>query len=223
VDVLYHLAQSFLGQAKNDASRREPMARAYRQAVEQIAAVEPASFRLAQLRAGAAELEGDKAEAIRQLEDLLKNDPKASGIHYALGCLYMETRQYEKALAQFQAEIKLNAPYPRTCLQLGHVYVALEKPREALPVLRRALQIDPSSSGLVWVDVAHAYRSLNEPEKSIAAFENAIKMGQKSASIYYQLGVMQNKAGHREQAREALALSQKLRSEEDQTTGPNAK
>jgi hypothetical protein len=34
---------------------------------------------------------------------------------------------------------------------------------------------------------------------------------------------MQNKAGHREQAREALALSQKLRSEEDQTTGPNAK
>jgi tetratricopeptide (TPR) repeat protein len=223
VDVLYHLAQSFLGQARKDASKRSSMARAYQDAVEQIAAVEPASFRLAQLRAGAAELEGNKAEAIRQVEELLKNDPKASGIHYALGCLYTEARQYDKALSQFQAEMELNAPYPRTYLQLGHVYVALEKPREALPILHHALDVDPGSRGMVWVDIAHAYRMLNEPEKSIAAFEKAIELGQRGASIYYQLGFMLRKAGHPEQAREALAMSQKLRSEEDQHAGSNAK
>jgi tetratricopeptide (TPR) repeat protein len=221
VDVLYHLAQSFLGQARKDASRRNAMALAYQDAVEQIAVVEPASFRLAQLRAGAAELEGDKAEAIRQLEDVLKDDPKTSGIHYALGCLYTEARQYDKALPQFQAEMELNAPYPRTYLQLGHVYVALEKPREALPILHRALAMDPGSSGLVWVDIAHAYRMLNEPEKSISAFEKAIELGQGSASIYYQLGFLLKRAGHPEEAQKALATSQKLRGEEDRRNGPN--
>jgi tetratricopeptide (TPR) repeat protein len=216
VDVLYHLAQSFLGEARKNPSRREAMARGYEGALQQIAAIDPNSYRLAQIRAGLSELEGNKAEAIRQLEELLKNDPKTSGIHYALGCLYTEARQYDKALGQFQSEMNLERPYPRTYLQLGHVYVALEKPREALPMFDRALEVDPGSAGLVWVDIAHAYRSLNEPGKSINAYEKAIGLGQRDASIYYQLAAMQKKAGRAEDARRNLEISRKLRSEDDQ-------
>lgn len=219
VDVLYHLAQSFLGQARKDPSKREAMAREYQKTLEQIAAIDPTSYRLAQIRAGVSELEGDKAQAMRQLEELLRNDPRASGIHYSLGCLYLEAREYEKARAQFQAELGLERPYPRTWLQLGHVYVALQMPQEAIPMLHRALDVDPDGRGLVWIDLAHAYRSLNEPEKSIAAFEKAIQLGQRGASIYYQLAFMQKKAGHEEDARRNLAISEKLRNESDQRAG----
>jgi tetratricopeptide (TPR) repeat protein len=221
VDILYHLAQSFLAQAKADPSRREAMAREYERTLEQIAAIDPTSYRLLQIRAGVSELEGNKAEAVRELEGLLKNDPRASGIHYSLGCLYLEAREYQKARAQFQAELGLERPYPRTWLQLGHVYVALQMPREAIPALQRALEVDPASSGLVWLDMAHAYRSLNEPEKSIAAFEKAIQLGQRGASIYYQLASMQKKAGHEEDARRNLAISEKLRNESDQPAASN--
>jgi len=216
VDVLYHLAQSYLGEARKDASRRNAMARGYEEALEHIAAIDPNSYRLAQIRAGLSELEGNKAEAIRQLEELLKNDPKTSGIHYALGCLYTEARQYDKAIGQFQAEMDLERPFPRTYLQLGHVYVALEKPEEALPMFHRALEVDPSSAGLVWVDIARAYRSLNEAGKSIDAYKKAIQLGQRGASIYYQLALMQKKAGRGEDARRNLEISRKLRSEDDQ-------
>jgi len=219
VDVLYHLAQSFLGQARKDPSKRQAMAREYEKAIEQIATIDPTSYRLAQIRAGVSELEGNKAQAMRELEDLLRNDPKASGIHYSLGCLYLEAREYDKARAQFQAELKLERPYPRTWLQLGHVYVALQTPGEAIPMLQHALDVDPASSGLVWVDIAHAYRSLNEAEKSIAAYQKAIQLGQRGASIYYQLAFMQKKAGHMEDARRNLAISEKLRDESDQRTG----
>ena len=217
VDVLYHLAQSYLGEARKDASRRDAMARGYEGTLEQIAAIDPNSYRLAQIRAGLSELEGNKAEAIRQLEDLLKNDPKTSGIHYALGCLYTEGRQYDKALGQFQAEMNLERPFPRTYLQLGHVYVALEKPKDALPMFHRALEVDPSGAGLVWVDIARAYRSLNEPGKSIEAYEKAIQLGQRGASIYYQLALMQKKAGRGEDAGRNLEISRKLRSEDAQS------
>ena len=219
VDVLYHLAQSFLGQARKDPSRREAMARAYEKTLEQIAAIDPTSYRLAQIRAGVSELEGNKAQAMSELENLLRNDPRASGIHYALGCLYLEAREYEKARAQFQAELELERPYPRTWLQLGHVYVALQMPGKAIPMLQHALDVDPASSGLLWVNIAQAYRSLNESGKSIAAYEKAIQLGQRGASIYYQLAFMQRKAGHVEDARRNLAISEKLRDESDQRTG----
>lgn len=219
VDVLYHLAQSYLGEARKDASQRKAMANGYEETLDQIAAIDPNSYRLAQIRAGLSELEGNKAEAIRQLEELLKNDPKTSGIHYALGCLYTEARQYDKALGQFQAEMNLERPFPRTYLQLGHVYIALEKPKEALPMFHRALEVDPASAGLVWVDIAHAYRSLDEPGKSIEAYEKAIQLGQRGASIYYQLALMQKKAGHGDDARRNLEISRKLRSEDDRNEG----
>jgi len=219
VDVLYHLAQSLLGQARKDPSKRQAMAGAYEKTIEQIAAIDPTSYRLAQIRAGVSELEGNKAQAMSELENLLRNDPRASGIHYALGCLYLEAREYEKARAQFQAELKLERPYPRSWLQLGHVYVALQMPGEAIPMLQHALDVDPASSGLVWVDIAHAYRNLNEPEKSIAAYQKAIQLGQRAASIYYQLALMQKKAGRVEDARRNLAMSEKLRHENDQHTG----
>lgn len=214
VDVLYHLAQVYLGQAKKNPSRRDALGRSYQEAIMAIEAIDPNSFRLAQLRAGYYELQGKKAEAIRELESIFQHDPKARGLHYTLGCLYTEARQYEKAREQFEAELQLDGPYPRTYFQLGHVYVALEKPGEALPFLQKALKIEPQSGGLIWVDIGRAYRLMNQPDRSAAAFEKAIELGQATSSVYYQLAAAAKKAGMLERSREALAASQRLRSEE---------
>ena len=214
IDVLYHLTQSYLGQAAENPAQRDALALRYHDAVEEIAAIDPGSYRLAQLRAGFYEAEGKKADAIRELETLLKQNPKSSGLHYTLGCLYVEAREYPKALAQFQAELTLDSPYPRTYLQLGHVYVALEKPAEAIPVLKKALAIEPESSGLVWVDIGRAYRLQDQAGQAVSAFEQAIAHGQGKASVYYQLSIAAKKSGDVNRSREALEMSQKLRREE---------
>lgn len=219
IDVLYHLTQIYLGQAAEDPSQRDLLARRYHDAVEEIAAIDPESYRLAQLRAGFYEVDGKKADAIRELETVLKQNPRSRGLHYTLGCLYTEAREYVKALAQFEAELKLDSPYPRTYLQLGHVYLALEKPAEALPVLERALKIEPESSGLVWVDIGRAYRLENRADEAARAFEQAIALGQAKASVYYQLAVAAKKSGNLTKSREALEMSQRLRREE-QIAGP---
>ena len=214
VDVLYHLAQCYLGQAKLNPTRRDDFVHPYEEAIRTLAAIDPNSFRLAQLRAGLYEADGKKSEAIAELEKILQHDPKASGLHYTLGCLYTEGRQYQKAREQFEAEMRLDSPYPRTLLQLGHVYVALEEPSRALPLLQQALQTEPKSGGLIWVDMGRAYRLLNQPNKAEAAFEKAIALGQRTASVYYQLAIEARKAGDVEKSKDALAASQRLRSEE---------
>lgn len=222
IDVLYHLAQSYLGQARNNPSKRDLLEQSYRAAVERIAAIDPNSFRLAQLRAGFYEADKKNAQAIQELESLLQHDPKARGLHYTLGCLYTEQREYDKALDQFKAEMQVSDPYRRTYLQLGHVYVELRKPAEAMPLLDKALQVDPSSKGIAWAEKGRAYRIMNQPVKSAGAFEKAISYGQRSSSIYYQLAVAEKSAGNLARYQEALNMSQKLRSTEPTNKAPGA-
>jgi tetratricopeptide (TPR) repeat protein len=93
------------------------------------------------------------------------------------------------------------------------VYVALEKPAEALPLLEQALQAEPRN-GLIWVDAGRAYRALGESAKAVAAFEKAIELGERKSSVYYQLALAARKTGDVERSRQALAASERLRSEE---------
>ncbi len=215
-DVLYHLGQSYLGQAKEDSSKRLTLSKDFQSVLESIAAIDPNSFRLAQLHAGYYENEGKSVEAEHELEKVLEHDPKARGLHYTLGCLYLEQMRYQAARKQFEAELLLSAPYPRTYLQLGHVYVASEQAREALPILTKAVNYDPASSGLAWIEIGKAYRMMNQPERAQHAYEKAIELGQRSASVYYQLALVARKTGDEARYREALAASQRLRSEEKQ-------
>jgi len=219
VDALYHLSQVYLGEARKNPRNKDALERLFQETIDEIAAIDPNSFRLAQIRAAVYEADGKKGEAIRELETLFQHDPKARGLHYTLGCLYIEQRQYEKAREQFEKELQLGSPYPRTYLQLGHVFVELNKPAEALPLLDKSLKIDPDSSGVVWADIGRAYRFMNQPAKAADAYEKAIALGQKTSSVYYQLAMVTRKTGDVARSREALAMSQRLRSEEKQTPG----
>lgn len=214
IDVLYHLAQCYLGQARQNPSEINSLSRLYEDVVKDMVALDPQSFRIAQLRAGYFEATGKPAEAIEALETLLRHDPKARGLHYTLGCLYTESRRYDKALEQFDQEMHLDAPYPRTYFQLGHVYVALEKPAQALPLLQKAIRVEPESAGLVWVDIGRAYRSMHDARNASVSFEKAIELGERNASVYYQLSMAARSAGNLQRSREALYISQRLRGDD---------
>lgn len=211
VDAIYHLAQVYLGRARKDPSSAERMWPSYQQATESIAALDPRSFRIAQLRAGFYEANGKKTQAISELEALLANDPKVRGLHYTLGCLYLEGRQYEKAAEQFQLELGLDSPYPKTYLQLGHAFVGMSKPDEALPILQKAAEINPDDAGASWVEMGRAYRLLNRFADSTRAFQKAIELGQRDSSVYYQLAASARRAGLIEVAQQALKESERLK------------
>jgi tetratricopeptide (TPR) repeat protein len=211
VDVLYHLAQTYLGQAREKPAKSKSIWPLYQEIVQQINAMDPKSVRLGQLRAGYFEANGEKSKAIQELETLAAGKPQVRGLHYTLGCLYTEALQYEQAARQFKAELALDSPHPKTYLQLAHVYIATNNPTDALPLLEKSAVFDPASRGLAWAEMGRAYRSLNRLEESVDAFEKAIKFGERDASIYYQLGMVARKAGKSELSRKALETSQRIK------------
>lgn len=214
IDALYHLAQVYLGQARRNPGSADRIWPAYQRATESIAALDPGSFRIAQLRAGFYEATGKKAEAITELETLLANDPKVRGLHYTLGCLYLEAVQYEKAADQFRMELQLDSPYPRTYLQLGHAYVAMNKPDQALPLLQQAAGVSPDDLGAAWVDIARAYRALNQFSEATRAYQKAIEFGKRDSSVYYQLAMSARRAGLADVAQRALKESERLKTQQ---------
>jgi tetratricopeptide (TPR) repeat protein len=220
VDVFYHLTQAYLGEARRNPSESEAMAGLYQRAVEKIAAIDPDSYRLHQLRAAAYQADGNEADAIKELETLLAHDPKAVGLHYTLGCLYISQHRYEEARRQLLDEMQMDPPYPRTYLQLGHVYTELQKPQEAVPLLKRALTADPQNRGQAWEELGRSYRMMNQNQASLEAYEKAVSLGQRNSAIYYQLSMVARRAGNLERSREALELSQKLRASEPRNTAP---
>lgn len=210
-DVLYHLAQVYLGRARANPEAAPGLAAKYEHFVRELAAAEPDSVRLAQLKAGYFEVTGKKAEAIRELETAAAKRPRVRGLHYTLGCLYLEALRYDHAIEQFQLELRLDSPFPRTYLQLAHAYVNSDRAEQALPYLERATAAEPQDAGIIWLELARAYRSLNRLEDSLAAYQQAIAAGQRDASVYYQMSVVAKRAGKDDLAREALARSEALR------------
>lgn len=213
IDVWYHLAQVYLGKARKNPDSATAMWPLYQRATESIAALDPNSFRIAQLRAGFYEATGKKAEAVSELEQLLRNDPKVRGVHYTLGCLYLERVQYSKAVEQFRLELQLDSPYPRTWLQLGHSLIGLGKPADALPVLQQAAETEPKDRGAASVDIGRAYRALEQFDAAARAFQKAVEYGERDASVYYQLANSARRAGMTDVAERAMEQFRRLKAQ----------
>ena len=214
IDVLYHLAQTYVGEARESPARREELARAYSSLFAEIESIDPASFRIAQLRAAFYQSQSETAKAVAELETLLRHDPHTRGLHYTLGCLYLEAEKYPQAISQFQDELLLADPEPRTYLQLGHSLLAVNEPQQALVYLHKAITVNAASEGAAWVEMGRAYRQLGQAAQAEAAFEKGIQLGERKANVYYQLSLAARRAGDVSKAKEALATSQKLRDEE---------
>ena len=214
IDVLYHLAQTYVGEARASPERREQLARAYSSIFAEIESIDPASFRIAQLRAAFYQSQSETAKAMAELETLLQKDPHTRGLHYTLGCLYLEAQRYPKAIEQFQSELLLADPEPRTYLQLGHSYLAENEPQQALTYLRKAMVVDVADESAAWVEMGRVYRQLGQAAQAEAAFEKGIELGERKANVYYQLSLAARRAGDVAKAEKALATSQKLRNEE---------
>ncbi|MPY86927.1 MAG: tetratricopeptide repeat protein [Luteitalea sp.] len=210
LDVLYHLAQSYLKRAEAKQGSVAELSEAYQSVVRQIAAIDPESYRIRQLRAGYYAVMKEPSKAIAELEAIVKDNPRVHGVQYTLGCLYMESFEYDQAMTAFEAELKLDSPYPRTYLQMGHVYLAQNKATEALPLLEKAVREEPEN-GQPWVERGRAHRMMGQHETAAAAFEEAIKLGERTAAVYYQLGVEYRQLGKRDLALEAMKTAKTLR------------
>ncbi len=212
-DILYHLAESYLHLTDIKGADQDKLRTAIQQTVGEIAAVEPDSIRLHQLQAGYFEATGESEKAIRELEEAVKTRPHVEGVYYTLGCYYLKAFRYDEALEQFNAELALDSPFPRTYLQMGHTYTDQHQPQKALSLLEKAIQTEPDS-GVPWVEMGRAYLMLGQFDKAVSALEKGIKLGDQKASTYFILSNAYRKMGKLDLANQAAKRSEEASREQ---------
>jgi tetratricopeptide (TPR) repeat protein len=97
-------------------------------------------------KARAARASGNLNEAIGDYEALLRLDPQLAEAYNNVGSLYLDTAQYEKAVAALKKCLALRPDLASASAMLGMTYLAIGRPEEASRQLSRAAKGNPDDT-----------------------------------------------------------------------------
>ena len=92
---------------------------------------------------------------------------------------------------------------PTPYLGLGRVLLKQNRPREALPYLRQAVQMEPASAE-AHEELGKAYSELNELAAAQQEIEKALELAPKVARLHFMLGQLYRRTGQMEKAKAEL-------------------
>jgi superkiller protein 3 len=132
-----------------------------------------------------------------------------------LGDLYRESGDYNKAVGQYEALVKLDPYTWSNFYKLGVTYQFLERLREAADSYGRALKLNPDDPNSN-MNLGLVYLYLGNPDDAVKYTERATLLDPKSAAAYSNLGVALDARG--EFARAEAAYRHSLDLDPENTT-----
>ena len=144
----------------------------------------------------------------------IKLDPRFTRAYDNLGLCYEALGKYNLAFRSYQDAVELNRdgkpPSPWPPLDLGALYVRLQKPKEGQPYILEALRYDPR------FPEAHFRFGLllqqeGKQQEAIDQFKKAAALNPLYAEPHYALGQSYKRVGDLKQARAEFALFEKIK------------
>ena len=114
----------------------------------------------------------DRDAAMREFEAELANDPGNGNAAYELAYLEAEAGDSAAATAQYQSILKRYPDFEEALVGLAGIDLAAHNADQAVPLLERAVKIQPSDE-VAWWRLAQAYRAAGNrdaQQKALAAF-----------------------------------------------------
>jgi tetratricopeptide (TPR) repeat protein len=115
----------------------------------------------------------DRAKAAREFEQELALDPTNANAAYELGEIYRQSGERDKARDYFEMALQSYPDFEEAQVGLARALIALGKPDQALPHLRKALSVNPEDEVCLY-ELFEANRSLGnaaEQQKALAEFQ----------------------------------------------------
>ena len=126
-------------------------------------------------------------------------------IHFDLGRVQAQQRQYAAAVRSFRTAVQLDPNYLRARHNLGAALASLRRYDEAEAVYRQALTQAPNDRGL-HLNLATLYRATGRYEQAAEHYRQVLAKGD-DAAISLSLGQVYKRMGATERAREAFAAA----------------
>lgn len=136
-------------------------------------------------------------EAIANLSEAIRIDPKYSSAYFHRARAYTAKDDHRRAIADYDQAIKLNPKNAAGYNNRGNSYRSIGAPDRAIADFTAALQIDPED-GLYYKNRGLSYWDKGDLDRAIADFSEAIRIDPKYSAAYFdRAGVHAAKGDHR--------------------------
>ena len=189
-DPEFALAYSRLAETNSTLGYDSQAEQASRKAVELDSQLPLAEKYL--IEANHARVVKDNKKAIETYEKLAASLPEDTDVQFALGSLYLDTGQFDKARAQY-AKVLKNDPRNLTAqLQTGWLEVQDGKPQAGLEPLNRAMSLaieldNDEQKAQVFQALGVAYDGLNKYDEALRSVQQSLdinkRLGNKAAAV----------------------------------------
>lgn len=158
--------------------------------------------------------------AMAEFRKAIKLDPKYPRAHGLLGYSYLEQfgeQAYPQAREQFENELKINPDQYYFLMLLGIATVALRDFPAAEVTLRHAIRLNPGEAtpylylGETYTETNRIASAVSALEKYVSLVQHPEEMQRDVSRAYYLLGQDLRRLGRLEEAKKALANSQRYR------------
>ena len=116
----------------------------------------------------------------RNAESLLlkaiKSDSKSVQAHFQLGLLYMNQKEYTKAIGVYQSVAELDPQFPETFFNLAYIYAVKKEYAKAEEMYRRVVELAPSYVDEALFNLAMVQEKQGKRAKSITSLEKALQV-----------------------------------------------
>lgn len=142
----------------------------------------------------------DHAGAIREFQAAAKADPKMPNVHFVLGYVLWTQNQIEDAAKEFSAELANTPDHPQALIYLADVDIKLSDIAGALPLLEKAIRIDPKIA-LGHLDLGIVYASLGRRTEALREMKIAEEQSPNDQNIHYRLARLYKSIGRNDEAK----------------------
>jgi len=139
---------------------------------------------------------GKRATALDELEGFA---------HASLGYFYTYAAQFEKAIAHAERGMALDPNLTGVLLNSGAALTLSGRPEEAIPLLHKALRLNPYAPSIYFVNLSAAYRMAGRFDDAVEQAKRAVERNPKDQLAYLALAAGCMLAGREGEARAAAA------------------
>jgi tetratricopeptide (TPR) repeat protein len=177
----------------------------------------------ADMLAGEAEDEmQNHGAAIEQFRAAVKADPREPNVHFGLGYLLWTQNQFEEAAQQFEAELANVPEHAQALAFLADCYMQLNRSGEAMPLIQKALKIDPNVPR-AHLDLGILYADAGRHEDAIRELKTAARLSPTDPNPHWRLARLYQAMGNKAEANLEFQKTSALHKLENETIASKLK
>lgn len=189
------------------------LVRAFREAADsyyqRIEKIDRNSYRTHQLQGDTLVWRDRNTEAIEEYRKALAREPRIEGVHRAIGELYWQQREFERARPEYEAELSSFPLDEVANLRLGQYWLAKGDAARAEKFLETALRINRGSAE-AHRDLAHLWLMRGENLKAESSLKTALRESPNDPFTHRLLAELYERTGRPELAKQEQETAQKL-------------